>query len=120
MSHKYPEGPVTEEVFEDPVVQLAAVCPICSLAALSPAAALAALSPVLTIFNPATNPNAALLSATTPSLSAALQAGRPLRLSVPLSAVAPPRPRAASPIAAQSRARAWIALLLLMQLRHNS
>ncbi len=53
---------VTEEVFEDPVVQLAAICPICALSALSPEAALAALSPVLGIFNPALNPQAALLS----------------------------------------------------------
>jgi hypothetical protein len=49
-------------VFEDPVVQLAALCTICALAALSPQAALAALSPTLRPFNPAINPNAALLS----------------------------------------------------------
>lgn len=57
ISHK-----VTRAVFSDPIVQLAALCPLCALAALSPSAALAALSPALRLFNPALNPNAALLS----------------------------------------------------------
>ncbi|HLN60746.1 MAG TPA: hypothetical protein VK464_04270 [Symbiobacteriaceae bacterium] len=55
---------VTRDVFTDPIVQLAALCPICALAALSPAAALAALSPTLRLFNPAINPNAAMLAFT--------------------------------------------------------
>ena len=62
MSHMNLNEPVTQEVFTDPIVQLAALCPICALSALSPEAALAALSPVLTIFNPALNPQAALLA----------------------------------------------------------
>lgn len=49
-------------VFTDPIVQLAALCPLCALAALSPEAALAALSPALRLFNPAINPQAALLA----------------------------------------------------------
>ncbi|HYF94668.1 MAG TPA: hypothetical protein VD969_20845 [Symbiobacteriaceae bacterium] len=53
---------VPRAVFTDPIVQLAALCPFCALAALSPVAALAALSPALRIFNPAINPEAALLS----------------------------------------------------------
>lgn len=69
MSHRRPEEPVTYEVFEDPVVQLAALCPICALAALSPAAALAALTPTLRVFNPAINPNAAMLAFVTPRLA---------------------------------------------------
>jgi len=69
MSHRHPEEPVTQEVFEDPIVQLAAICPICALAALSPAAALAALTPTLRIFNPAINPNAAILAFVTPQLA---------------------------------------------------
>ncbi len=52
----------TQDVFNDPIVQLAALCPICALSALSPTAALAALSPMLRLFNPAINPAAALLS----------------------------------------------------------
>lgn len=54
--------PTPVAVFTDPVVQLAALCPLCALAAVKPEAALAALSPTLAIFNPALNPNAALLS----------------------------------------------------------
>lgn len=72
MSHRGPDYPVTRDVFEDPIVQLAAICPFCALAALSPAAALAALSPALRLFNPAVNPNAALLAF---SLSGGAQAG---------------------------------------------
>lgn len=56
------QGGTPQEVFSDPVVQLAALCPLCALAAISPKAALAALSPVLRLFNPAINPNAALLA----------------------------------------------------------
>lgn len=58
--HEHEE--ITREVFDDQIVQLAAICPLCALSALSPAAALAALSPMLRVFNPAVNPNAALLS----------------------------------------------------------
>lgn len=69
---------VTQEVFTDPIVQLAAICPICALSALSPEAALAALSPVLNIFNPAVNPNAALLafSLTPPQAAVQMRAQR--------------------------------------------
>jgi hypothetical protein len=56
------EEPTPRDVFDDPIVQLAAICPLCALAALKPEAALAALSPILRTFNPATNPNAALLA----------------------------------------------------------
>lgn len=62
MTHLGRDGPITQEIFEDPIVQLAALCPICALSALSPAAALAALSSSLRVFNPAINPYAALLS----------------------------------------------------------
>lgn len=62
MRHTNANEPVAQEVFTDPVVQLAALCPICALSALSPEAALAALSPTLNIFNPALNPQAALLA----------------------------------------------------------
>ena len=56
------EVPTAADVFLDPVVQLAALCPICALAALRPEAAIAALAPTLVLFNPALNPEAALLS----------------------------------------------------------
>lgn len=69
MSHTRPEEPVTYEVFGDPIVQLAAICPICALAALSPVAALAALAPTLRVFNPAINPNAAMLAFVAPQLA---------------------------------------------------
>lgn len=62
MSHTHANELITQEVFTDPIVQLAALCPICALSAVSPEAALAALSPVLTMFNPALNPHAALLA----------------------------------------------------------
>lgn len=77
MSHRGPDYPVTRDVFEDQIVQLAALCPFCALAALSPAAALAAISPVLRLFNPALNPNAALLSF---ALSGAPQASVTVRV----------------------------------------
>jgi hypothetical protein len=53
---------VTQQIFSDPIVDLAALCPLCALAALNPVAALMVLSPTLRIFNPAINPNAALLA----------------------------------------------------------
>lgn len=56
------EIPTPVDVLLDPVVQLAAICPICALAALRPEAALAALAPSLVLFNPALNPEAALLT----------------------------------------------------------
>ena len=56
------EIPTPVDVLIDPVVQLAAICPICALAALRPEAALAALAPGLVLFNPAVNPQAALLT----------------------------------------------------------
>jgi len=49
-------------VFTDPAAQLAPFSGLASLAASNPTAALASLSPTLNIFNPAINPNAALLA----------------------------------------------------------
>jgi len=52
----------TANLFVNPAAQLAALSPFASLAASNPVAALASLSPTLNIFNPALNPNAALLA----------------------------------------------------------
>lgn len=52
----------TQKLFKNPVAQLGALSPFAALAASNPVAALAALSPSLNIFNPAVNPNAALLA----------------------------------------------------------
>lgn len=49
------------QIFNNPLAQLGALSPFAALAASNPSAALAALSPALNIFNPAVNPNAALL-----------------------------------------------------------
>ena len=49
------------QIFANPLTQLGGVSPFAALAASNPTAALAALSPTLNIFNPAINPNAALL-----------------------------------------------------------
>jgi len=65
-------------LFFKPAAQLAALDPFASLAASNPVAALAALSPSLNIFNPAVNPNAALLAfnpAAAPSLALSSKAG---------------------------------------------
>jgi hypothetical protein len=51
-----------QQVFTNPLNQLAALNPFAALAAVNPTAALTALSPTLNIFNPAVNPNAALLN----------------------------------------------------------
>lgn len=59
---RHVDVPTPADVFFDPIVQLAALCPICALAALRPEAAIAALAPALVLFNPALNPEAALLS----------------------------------------------------------
>ncbi|MFZ5827733.1 MAG: hypothetical protein ACOY94_25800 [Bacillota bacterium] len=48
-------------IFNNPAVQLGALNPALGLAAFSPTSALAAKSPALNIFNPAVNPQAALL-----------------------------------------------------------
>lgn len=49
-------------IFGSPLAQLGGLNPFLGLAAINPVASLAALSPVLNIFNPALNPNAALLA----------------------------------------------------------
>ena len=49
-------------LFLNPAAQLAPLSPFGALAASNPFAALTALSPTLNIFNPAINPNAALLA----------------------------------------------------------
>lgn len=62
----------TQQLFKNPVAQLAPFNPFAALAAANPVAALAAKSPALNIFNPAVNPNAALLQfnpAAAPSLA---------------------------------------------------
>lgn len=51
-----------QQIFASPIDQLAPLNPVAALAATNPAAALSAKSPVLQLFNPAVNPNAALLS----------------------------------------------------------
>jgi len=68
----------TQKLFKNPVAQLGALSPFAALAASNPVAALAALSPSLNIFNPAVNPNAALLAfnpAAAPSLALSSKAG---------------------------------------------
>lgn len=52
----------TLQAFTNPLAQLGALNPFAALAASNPFAALTSLSPTLNIFNPAINPNAALLS----------------------------------------------------------
>jgi hypothetical protein len=53
---------VPGNVFTNPLTQLGAISPLAGLAAANPVAALASKSPALNIFNPAVNPNAALLA----------------------------------------------------------
>lgn len=49
------------QIFNNPLTQLGGISPFSALAASNPSAALAALSPSLNLFNPAVNPQAALL-----------------------------------------------------------
>jgi len=49
------------KIFNNPIAQLGGISPLGALAATNPAALLAALSPTLNKFNPAVNPQAALL-----------------------------------------------------------
>ncbi|MDB4897743.1 MAG: hypothetical protein JWN15_4005 [Firmicutes bacterium] len=48
--------------FANPATQLGALNPLAAFAAANPVAALAFANPMLGMFNPATNPNAALLA----------------------------------------------------------
>lgn len=66
-------------VFANPAAQLAPFNPYLSLAATNPFAALSAVSPTLNIFNPAINPNAALLAfnpAAAPTLALGSKTGK--------------------------------------------
>lgn len=68
----------TTQAFTNPIAMLGALNPFAALAASNPAAALLALSPTLNIFNPAINPNAALLNfnpAAAPTLALSGKAG---------------------------------------------
>lgn len=65
--------------FFNPAAALAPLSPFAALAASNPFAALTALSPTLNIFNPAINPNAALLSfnpAAAPTLALSSKLGK--------------------------------------------
>lgn len=66
-------------IFASPLAQLGALSPFGALAAANPVGALASLSPSLNIFNPAVNPNAALLAfnpAAAPTLALGGVAGK--------------------------------------------
>jgi len=68
-----------QNLFLNPAAQLAALSPYGALAASNPVAALTAVSPTLNIFNPAVNPNAALLAfnpAAAPTLALASKQGK--------------------------------------------
>lgn len=68
-----------QNVFFNPAAQLAPLSPFGALAASNPFAALTAVSPALNIFNPAINPNAALLAfnpAAAPTLALGSLAGK--------------------------------------------
>jgi len=56
---KTPSAP--SKIFNNPIAQLGGISPLGALAASNPAALLSALSPTLNKFNPAINPQAALL-----------------------------------------------------------